>query len=139
MATEFLLHLSATYHIIQIHKKVETEPNVSETIKQKKQKEIQKLVLAETIEGLAPLAYGIGFAMVFYGPNAELIGNVKNGYWGYRQVEDVNWVFIVLFLMFAIDTLSMLVNAASLWIYGEINMLQEFLRIIETYKKLSEI
>ena len=88
---------------------------------------------AETIEGLAPFAYGICFAIEFYGPNARIVGNVKNGYWQYKEVEDINWLFIVLFLMFIIDTISVLINALIVWRFCKVNILQEFSKTIEKY------
>ena len=48
-----------------------------------------KLVLAEIVEGLVPLAYAIGFAMAYYGPNGHLVGNVLTDMWAYEKVEDV--------------------------------------------------
>ena len=41
---------------------------------------VNKLVLAELTEGMTPVVYVIGIAMAYYGYNATIIGNVKNGY-----------------------------------------------------------
>ena len=131
VATDFIFHLMLTCQIIQLHRKVNLNDDGSENIKERTQNAITKLVLAETIEGFAPLAYGIGFAMAFYGPNARITGNVQNGYWGYEAVEDVNWLFTELFFMFSLDTVSILLNALILWRFGKINLIQEFCTVIE--------
>lgn len=131
MAMDFLLNFRTTYQIIQLHNKVALNENGSEDTKRKKKEKITELVLAETIDGLTPLAYAVGFSMAFYGPNAILIGNVGNGYWTYKPVEDIESLFTVLFSLVAVEYLIMLVNALCLWIFCKINFLKEFCRVAE--------
>ena len=41
------------------------------------------LVLCETLEFIMPLGYMACFVVAYYGPNADVLGNVKNDYWQY--------------------------------------------------------
>ena len=88
VAVEFLIKMSLSYQIIKLHKKVTTVKN--DQAKIDKLKADLKLLLTESTEGLVPLAYAIGFSMAYYGPNGQLIGNVRNDYWGYRKVDDAS-------------------------------------------------
>ena len=131
IAVDFVLHLRMTHQTIKLHNTVTSPENESHALE--KQKSITKLVLAELTEGIVPLAYAITFAMAYYGPNATILGNVKNHYWGYEKVDDINHVFVMLFLLFAVDTVSVLFNAILLWNAVNINLFQEFSLIIGKY------
>ena len=48
---------------------------------------MDSLALKELFEVLIPSVYSITFIIAFYGPNAEVIGNVKNDYWQYKKVS----------------------------------------------------
>lgn len=56
-----------------------TEKNV-----EKLMKSVQILVLAESLEIIIPLAYLLCFIIAYHGPNAEILGNIKNSYWQYQ-------------------------------------------------------
>ena len=79
------------------------------------------------------MAYAIGFSMAFYGPNTELIGNVGNSYWQYSRVDDVNWHFLVLLGLFAIDIICLFLNSSIIWIFSNVNMFNEFCDAMEKY------
>ena len=51
---------------------------------------LQDLVVNELIEFLVPLVYTASFAVAYYGPNSNLIGNIGNDYWQYQAVEDIS-------------------------------------------------
>ena len=91
------------------------------------------IVLAELTEGITPLAYATAIAMAYYGPNAKILGNIKNDYWGYEKVEDIQRVFQMLFLLFAVDTASVFFNAFWLWTRVKVNLFQEFCLILGNY------
>jgi len=52
------------------------------------QEMIEELVLTERIETLVPLSFIICYAILYYGPNAEILGNVKLDLWHFRPVLD---------------------------------------------------
>ena len=95
MVIDFLFHLTYAYKIIQIHSRRATNDRDVEIRKKDQHKAILKLVMAEIVEGIVPLAYAIGFMIAYFGPNAMLIGNVRSGIWAYKAVEDIEWLLIV--------------------------------------------
>ena len=62
--------------------------------------------------------------MAYFGPNAELIGNVKLTLWEYQAVTDVNKFLESIFLMFAIDFSSAVFTGILLWTTCKINCLR---------------
>ena len=139
MVVDFLLHLGINCQIINLHQKVAVEEEDQQRLKRNKEKAVLKLVLAETIEGLAPLAYAIGFAMAYFGPNKNITCNVGSTIWHCKEVQNVNNLFIVLFSLFAADTFSMLLNALVLWKLTGILLIQEFCKVIKKYKSILAI
>ena len=81
VVVDFILQLQMTFKIVQTYNKIRIEKFDHRT--GEKPKIVRKLALAEITEGVTPMAFAIGFAMAYYGPNSTILGNVKNGYWGY--------------------------------------------------------
>ena len=92
-----------------------------------------KHISAETIEGIVPVCYAIGFIMAYYGPNSRLLGNVGSGIWAYKEVEDVGRHLKGIFGMFGMDFLSVLLNSICLFKYGNVNLIQDFLKFLQKY------
>ena len=59
--------------------------NFTEKSLQKLMKSVQILVLAESLEIVIPLAYLLCFIIAYHGPNADILGNIKNSYWQYQE------------------------------------------------------
>ena len=130
VAIEFLLHMKQTYKSIKEYNKVNAEEiRHKNTIRKMN---IIKLILTELVEGFAPIIYGASMAMAYYGPNAHILSNVGNTYWS-TEMEDIGYFFLVLFGLFAFDTLSALINSFCLWKMLDINMFHEFCRVLEKY------
>ena len=130
VAIDLILHMRQTYISIKEYKSVNAEGTTNR--KTIRNINITKLVLTELIEGFAPVIYGVSMAMAYYGPNAHILANVKNTYWS-TKLEDIGHFFLVLFGLFAFDTLSALINSFCLWKMVELNMLNEFCRVLENY------
>ena len=131
VAGEFLIQLLMTYQIAKLHKK--TTFNDNEKLATDKKNAIRKLILSEMSEGLVPLAYAISFLMAYYGLNAKLFGNVGNGYWQYKEVDDTRRTFFVMFVLFIMDLVCLLVNSSIIWILTKINIFKEFCIIMRKY------
>ena len=58
--------------------------NFSKKSLPKLKKSVQMLVLSESLEIVIPLSYLLCFVAAYYGPNADILGNIKNGYWQYQ-------------------------------------------------------
>ena len=85
------------------------------------QENVRMLILTERCEIVVPLLYILTFLMAYYGPNSELIGNVKLTIWQYQAVKDINKFLENVFFLFAIDLLGGVVNGLLLWTTCQIN------------------
>ena len=62
--------------------------------------------------------------MAYFGPNAELIGNVKLTIWHFQAVKDINKFLEKVFFLFAIDLIGAVVNGLLLWTTCKLNCLK---------------
>ena len=85
--------------------------------------------MEERVETLVPLLYILIFLMAYFGPNGELIGNVKLTLWQYQAVTDINKFLENIFLLFAIDFSGAIFNALLLWKICKLNFLNTFKNI----------
>ena len=88
------------------------------------QGKVRGLILNERCEIVVPLLYILTFLMAYFGPNAELIGNVKLTIWQYQAVKDINNFLEKVFFLFAIDLFGAVVNGLLLWKTCKINCLK---------------
>ena len=88
------------------------------------QGKVRGLILNERCEIVVPLLYILTFLMAYFGPNAELIGNVKLTIWQYQAVKDINKFLQNVFFLFAIDLIGGVVNGLLLWTTCQINCLK---------------
>ena len=85
------------------------------------QDDLDHLVLTERVESVVPLLFLSTFLMAFYGPNAELIGNVKLTIWQFEAVTDINNLLKNIYIFLIIDFSSAIVNGFLLWKTCRIN------------------
>ena len=76
------LSLKSCFEIVNLHRKYGHQ--AAETIQQK----VQGLVMKETFELLLPIIYCLAFSISYYGPNAEIMGNIKSELWHYNNMVD---------------------------------------------------
>ena len=134
---DLLLHVHGCYKIINLSTKIQDEGSntggTRDTLATEQNERVINLVTSEFIETFVPVAFGIGFATAFYGPNAELLKNVKNDYFGGKVLEDITEFYIPLCLMFAFDVLGVIFSAASLRYFCNINLFEEFCKMMKEY------
>ena len=130
LAIDFFLHSRITYKLIKENKKVNHE--VSQNGGRKKYTNVTMLILAELMEGFTPMIYAICMAMAYYGVNAELFINIRSTFWG-RPIENINKIFITMGILFAVDTVSVIVNSTTLWKVMNVNMVREFAEVLGKY------
>ena len=70
--------------------------------------------------------------MAYYGVNAELFINIGSTFWG-RPIVNINKIFITMRILFAVDTVSVIVNSTTLWKVMNVNMLREFAEVLGKY------
>lgn len=89
--------------------------------------------MSEFVEAILPIVFGIAFAMAYYGPNATLMKEIKNDYFGEQQIEDVQYFYFVLILMFSFDLLAMVISGMFLNHFCKINLFQGFCNMMGKY------
>ena len=101
---------------------------------------LQGLVINEFLEFTMPFLFLVCFLAAFHGPNADIIGikykvystgqisyisgNVKNEYFHFEAVTDIDGFTEVLLLLVFIDALSLVIAATVLKLTCNMNMLQ---------------
>ena len=90
---------------------------------------IQELVINEMVEFMVPLAYLTSLLFCYFGPNAELIGNVRSVYWQYTPIEDLEHTIKYVLIFFFVDLGSLIVSAVVLWIFCKINIYRAYCEI----------
>ena len=73
--------------------------------------------------------------MGYYGSNGSILGNIRNGYWGYQPIDNIGYLFQIMVLLFGIDFLSLLINYFILSTLANVSLFQEFCRIMKKYWK----
>ena len=127
------MHLWMTRQIVRIHRVNATKIEGRLLTDKDREKAIMKIVMAELIEGIVPLAYAIGFTMAFFGPNGKLIGDVLADIWTYEKVDDVRGLYFIQISLFAVDCLCVLLNGIILAKFGNVNLFQEFCKVLNKY------
>ena len=127
LAIEHSLNL---YLLISIWKK---KQNTSEESRKEIAMDAQLLVLAEILEIVIPLAYLACYVLAYYGPNADILGNVKNDYWQFQKVDDIMIPINNLLFLVIVDTISFIVVLIFLFLTCKINLLQVFVYMMNEY------
>ena len=86
------------------------------------QENLEELIMTERIESVIPFTYLLTFLMAYYGPNAEILGNIKLTIWQYQSVADIEDYIKNLLKLLVIDFLSFATNGILLWITCKINV-----------------
>ena len=122
LTVETLLLIRGCYEIFKLNKKIgDSSPRDISAISLRRNK-IESLVMNEFVEAIVPLSFGIAFSMAYYGPNAVLIKGIKNDYFGGQVVEDVQYVYFVMALMFIFDMFGVVITGIFLRYYCNIDL-----------------
>jgi hypothetical protein len=131
---DFILNLYSSYRIITLHRKiVSSDGKEAEKVTKEKTEAILRLFAIETVEILAPLTFAITFLIAYYGPNATILGNIRNSDFGNQEVKDVEGFVRELMIMFFVDCGSLIISGAIFWKVASINMLQEGYKMMKLY------
>ena len=110
-----------------------TKRNPTEENVEKLMQSVQILVIGESLEIIIPLAYLLCFVAAFYGPNADILGNVKNGYWQYQAVDDLWGTVSNLLFLVTFDFISLVIAGIFLFISSNINLFHVYLHLMKEY------
>ena len=132
-ALDVILNLKSCFEIVILQRRYGTD--AESNIKSK----VQDLVNKETLELLLPITYCIIFSVLYYGPNAEIYGNVKNSSWKYNKVENLAVPLTKIGIFLIVDGLRVLTSTLVLWKYCKILLFSEYCQMLETYGKVIAI
>ena len=92
-----------------------------------------KLALVERTS-INTLAYMALITMAYYGPNAELMGNIKLSIWQYkRPIMDLGAYLFDCSLLMLVDIATLVINGTLLWYHCNINILDMIKKLQEKY------
>ena len=100
---------------------------------------IQLLVIGETLEILIPLAYLICFVSAYYGPNAEVLGHVKNGYWQFKATDNIMGSINNLLIFVIVDGAVLILVSIFLYCGCNINVFHVYIHLMKEYGQIFSI
>ena len=119
MIVDFIINLSICLRIVWLNKRTLLTIEIQSHL-------LLDLALFELVEFQAPLSFILVFVSAYFGPNAELFGNISNSYWSYKAVMDIHQTLGDMMLFFLIDFSSTILCAFILWYSCKINLLKVF-------------
>ena len=123
LAIDFIINSLFTLAIIWCHRhpsKKNQERQVNYTL---------SLIVNESVEVAMPIAYALCLLLAYYGPNAEILGNIKNSDWQYAAIEDIVSTYKWTGILFTVDIASGVLSLIVLWWCCKINILRMYLQI----------
>ena len=134
LAIDFILNLYSCHGIIALHRSIVPRnlTNNSLTVREINRR-LLKLVLIEILEVMIPISYIATVLIAYYGPNAELLGNIRSDYWQYTPIEDIGNVVSAVLSMFTIDLCSAIIAGIVLYKICLINFLRQACAAMKTY------
>ena len=81
------------------------------------------------MEAIVPVTFMLIFTMAYYGPNAEIIGNVKFNQWHFKAITDLEQYVSNLALLFIVDLSSAMISGVILWTTCKINIFKTLQKI----------
>ena len=79
------------------------------------------------------MCYILPFLIAYHGPNAAILGNIKNSYWSYSAVDNVAKVLSGTGLMFLFDATFGMISGFILWKFANLKMLREYSSALKNY------
>jgi hypothetical protein len=123
LAADFLINLLCCFIIIWCDR------NESVKNQERKVKALLNLISNEYVEFAIPITYVICLLMAYFGPNAEILGNVRNGFWHYNAIEDIGDTLKWITIMFSFDFVSLILSTLLLRYFCKINIFRMYLQI----------
>ena len=124
---DFFINMLCTFVTIWLKSKPASESNDKKQIQA-----IMTQLINESVEFIMPITYCACYLIAYFGPNAELMGNVKNDSWQYISVdniEELNDVLFWNFMMFIVDLGSTILTIFLLFRYSKINILRMYIQM----------
>ena len=72
--------------------------------------------------------------MAYFGPNAEIIGNISLAVWQYqRPIQDIKLFVWNVSLFLLVDICSFIMNSILLWWFCQVNLLEVLKKLQDTF------
>ena len=94
---------------------------------------LQELGLAELTEFVSPLSFSIAFILAYYGPNGNLIGNIRAAIWHYEAIDDAPEFLKTVLAFSLVDFSSTIIVLFLLWFICKINFLKVLVALQKEY------
>ena len=91
------------------------------------------ITLNEFIELMVTITFFISFMMYYYGPNAELMGNIKSSYFQNIPVLDIDLFIENVAFFLGVELVTIFVSASLLWMSCRINMFRAYLVLLKEF------
>ena len=129
LGMDFALNLVIVLKIIRSQRKVGLTDE--ETAKERTYRELEtkELILGEAMECVIPMIFMCDFAIAFYGPNYDKLGNVGFDYFQYTKVTDILGYLKGALYMTSIDVTCSITAILLLWFGAGINMVKESVEV----------
>ena len=137
LSMDFSIDLVHVFRIIRSRNKVGLDALEERTERTKRELMTKELILAEAMECIIPVIFIAGFAVAFYGPNYDELGNVGFDYFHYVKVTDILEFLRRAFYMTGIDVAFSIFSIVVLWVFARINMLKESVELVQRYGKMT--
>ena len=123
LVVDFLINLICCFTIIWCNR------HWSEQNQKRQVKAAVNLIINESIEFTIPITYLFALLIAYFGPNAEILGNIKNNYWQYTAIEDLDESLKWIALLFFVDLSSLVISFVLLQCFCKINLFRMYLQI----------
>ena len=124
---DFCINMLCSFATMWLKNKPSSELNDNRQIQA-----IMTQLINEFVEFIMPITYCICYLMAYFGPNADLMGNVKNDSWQYTSVDNIEELKEVLFwnfMMVIVDLGSTILTILLLYWYSKINILRMYVQM----------
>ena len=135
MILDSLPNLWSVISIVRMHKKQlsSTLPDDRNQTRNQIQEALTCLSLKEFLELLIPMIYGVSFVIAFYGPNAEILGNIKNDYWQFEKVDSLIDKLSNVGIFFCVDSFRCILSASIIWYFSGLNVYKPYCYLMLHY------
>ena len=139
LGVNFVQNMYLCLKVIRLHKRTAIINQEEENLRLEEKEVLTELILNEIIEIIVPFAFICSFTTAYYGPNAEILGNIGNDYWTYKKVNDITPLVKSALIMSLIDFFSAVAATIVLWKCCRINAIQKCCKVFRKYWKILAI
>ena len=126
LAISVLLNMKYCLAIMKVHNQIIVDVDHIDALHERKKSLITTLMLNETVDFFTTVAYALAISIAYHGPNAGIIGNIKNDYWQYHAIESLSNLLTGISYSLIVDISCGAITLFILWSCCGINGLRFF-------------